>query len=793
MDKKVIELFGLVFRILLRYWVKDNTSFIDIIMDIEQFAQECKLTKLDARKFNRTIDEFIDLMAEEFIKEFQDEIIEKDSRNIILNQIHSDVDKLNLDVNKFIVSIHNSEDLQSMIIAQSQKEREGWNDTEVGIYFNCVRYISKAGINFISELPQFKSEMLRTIFERQNEYYSKLYNILKDFHAITASVKNEDEVYREYERLYRERIVEKYSKIELIGSGIKERKLRKYELSSAYVELSCVDRYNYGKEIKLSQVFNYNNVVWIKGEAGSGKTTFLQWVAVCSAKNEYNEIEKIRNSVPIVISLRSASWPIKLQNEIDKLTGEYEDSRPKGWITHLFESGNAILLFDGLDEIHQKKREDIYDFIEHIVKRYPQIKILLTARNSVKDIISNSAEYEILPMNMSNISKFILYWHKSILWNDAIVKDQKIETLQRNLIKCISENHSLKILARNPLLCAMICALNYTDNEKLPRNKMDLYEECCKMLIDARDIQRNVDNEMYGSIPRLEYSRKRKILEEISFWMMDNNVSEERKESVINFLGNLIEETNIIPDRHTHNAELILEYLVGRSGILREPVEDRIDFIHKTFMEFLAVKVICRNWNWNVLVREACNENWRETIIMCFQEMNKENVEYVLKRFVAESEKRNDNRYILMASLAMPDAVFLSDNKLKEIINSKTKEIISQKINNVLDSDLIELAKTGTYLLPFLKDSDCYSNDEKEKYLLLLRHINTEEAIPDILSYALGNGNYSVKIKSLQLLKEFMYTSLEEYNVFEQLGDKMLIIPGQKASVSMRAIIRPIV
>ena len=37
----------------------------------------------------------------------------------------------------------------------------------------------------------------------------------------------------------------------------------------------------------FNQVFSYNNVVWIKGEAGSGKTTFLQWIAVCAAKNEY--------------------------------------------------------------------------------------------------------------------------------------------------------------------------------------------------------------------------------------------------------------------------------------------------------------------------------------------------------------------------------------------------------------------------------------------------------------------------------------------------------------------------
>lgn len=137
--------------------------------------------------------------------------------------------------------------------------------------------------------------------------------------------------------------------------------------------------------------------------------------------------------------------------------------------------------------------------------------------------------------------------------------------------------------------------------------------------MDARDNQRQIIGNTYDNLPTLNYEKKRKILEEMSYWMMNGNVSSESRDSVIEYLDHLLKDTNILSDnKKDYSAEDVLNFLIDRSGIIREPEEGDIDFIHKTFMEFLAVKTICRNCDWNVLVREACNPNWKETIIMCF-------------------------------------------------------------------------------------------------------------------------------------------------------------------------------
>lgn len=770
MDKITVDLLGLVFRMLLRYWSRDNKSLSQNIVDVQQFAQQCGLSIWEAKKFNRSIEDFIDLIAEDFIKEIGPEIKEEERKKAILNQIRNDIKKLNINENKLIQEFSNIEDLRNAIMIQSQEERKTWKDIEVGVYTNCVRYISKAGIDFVSKLPSFTPEVLKIVIQRQDEYHKELYDILKDIHSMKDLIKSAEVTYREYESIYREKLIEKYSKVEIIGSGLKDRNIRRYDISSAYVELNCITNEEYDEEIELSQVFSHNNVVWIKGEAGSGKTTFLQWVAVCAAKNEYQKIENIRNTIPIVIGLRSIEWPLNLQDIVNKITGAFGNNCPEGWVLELLKKRRAILLFDGLDEIPKLRREETYSFIENIVGRYSQIKVLLTARNSVNDyIVCDSAYYEIVPMKIESIKKFILYWHRSILRRDAVVKDEEIKKLQHNLILKIVESQALKVLARNPLLCAMICALNFVNNEQLPDDKMELYDKCCEMLMDTRDNQRNINNNIYENIPLLDYSRKRKILEEMAYWMMNGGVSSESKCNVIDYLEHLIKDTNIFRDKMSeYNTETILNFFIERSGIIREPEEGVIDFIHKTFMEYLAVKAICRNCAWNILVKEACNVNWKETIIMCFREMGKNNIEQVLKKLVEEGKRKDDDRYILIASLGASNAVFLSDNKIKEEIDALIRTMIPPK-----HKEIYEMAQAGTYLLPFLKDSENFSDSEKERCLILLNYLGTEEAIPNILSYVSGNGNVNVKMHALDLLSEYEDFILEEYNVREQLMNIM--------------------
>lgn len=773
MESLIPGIFGTALRIYLRYWARDNEVVSDSLVDVEEFAQKCGMDGWDARRFHRAVDDFADTMAKNFIGEYGKTIEDEERKKAVFQQVRKDMEKANVSQKKLIEAITNQEELQNLIMNQSKTERESWSEAENGVYVNCVRYIAQAGIEFVSKLPNFTQEAIKVVIERQNEYHEDLHNLLMDIHSIANAVKGTDDTYREYERIYREKLVEKYGKVELIGAGINRgRNITRYDISLAYVELNCVNKGSYEGEIELSQVFDENDIVWIKGEAGSGKTTFLQWVAVCAAKDEIHQIHNIQNTIPIVIELRNAKWPLSLSDAVNRITAKYGKNCPEEWILDLLEAKRVILLLDGLDEISPDKRKETYQFIEDIAEGYPAVKILVTARNSViNDIVCQCTEYEIQPMKIENIREFIDYWHRAVLRKNAIMEDGEIRRMICNLKQKVGESQQLKSLARNPLLCAMLCALNYVNNEQLPEEKMELYEKCCEMLMDARDAQRKIDSaDIYTDIPKLDYGRKRKILEEMAYWMMNGGQSSESRDNAVSFLRHLMEDTNIVSDKaRGYNAENILNFLIERSGIIREPEEGTIDFIHKTFMEFLTVKAVCRNCAWNLLVREACNVNWKETIIMCFREMGAGNVRDVLKKLVHEGETKKERRYFLMASLGAANAMYLPDDGIKKKIDTRIRKMIPPMID-----DVSEIAQAGEYLLPFLKDSERYSDSERKMCLYLLERLDTPGAIPDILSFLSGSGGCDVKEIALDMLSLYPKTVLEEYNAREQLVNLLL-------------------
>lgn len=767
MEKIVVDIIGDVFKMLLRYWTGGNA---DNFNDIKEFAKKRGLTYLESKKLDRTIEDFIDTVAKDFIEEFGTQINDEERKEAILFQIKKDIQKINISENRLISEIHNSVDLQIEIMSQSEQERKLWSESELGVYTNCIKYISKMVMNFVSKLPSFSANALKIVIQRQNEYYNELREILTDIHSMANLIKSAEVKYREYESIYREKIIEKYGKIELIGSKLQDRHLRRYDITSAYVELNCIGEKSM-EEVGLDRVFETSNVVWIKGEAGAGKTTFLQWVAICAAKGDYSQINNIENAIPIVIGLRSIEWPFNLHNVVDKITAAEGINCPEGWIHELLKKQEIILLFDGLDEISKVNREQIYTYIENTIKKYPNIRILLTARNSVRDNIDcEKSCYEIAPMKMDRIREFISYWHDSVLRHDAIIEDAEIEKLQYNLKKRIIESQSLSDIARNPLLCAMLCALNYVNNEQIPEDKMQLYEQCCEMLMDARDSQRNIDVSIYENIPPLDYNMKKRILEELAFRMINNGVSSENRRNISSFMAQLLKDTNIILDaKNKYSADNILDFLIERSGIIREPEEGVIDFIHKTFMEFLAVKTICRNCDWDILIKEACNVNWRETIVMCFREMGNSNVDYVLNKMVEKGKNEHDDRYFLMASLCASNAKFFHAS-IKDIINEKIKEMIPPS-----DEKIEEMAELGLYILSFLKDSKEYSYEEKSNCLKLLAINKFKEAIPVILTYITHNTYIEIYQLAVNILwQQYTELELDEYNVKEHLINVML-------------------
>jgi hypothetical protein len=214
-------------------------------------------------------------------------------------------------------------------------------------------------------------------------------------------------------------------------------------------------------------------------------------------------------------------------------------------------------------------------------------------------------------MTVDDIRSFIDHWHDAAIATTAVVdtKDM-LAQYAAQLKETVLSSPQIRALATSPLLCAMLCALNRDRRTRLPRDRMELYRIALEMLLDRRDIERHVE----ADIPELSLREKEVLLQHLAHWLMLNNQSDTTLESAVeSFQLKLSSMPHVRSSAHE-----VFQLLLTRSGLLRQPVAGRVDFIHRTFQEYLTGREAIDQGNIPMLISRAHEDNWREaTILAC--------------------------------------------------------------------------------------------------------------------------------------------------------------------------------
>ena len=73
-----------------------------------------------------------------------------------------------------------------------------------------------------------------------------------------------------------------------------------------------------------------------------------------------------------------------------------------------------------------------------------------------------------------------------------IEEQNELKDLADNLCLVLEKNIFIYSLATTPLLCAMLCALHRERGRQLPYDRIELYEAGCEMLLERRDMERQM-------------------------------------------------------------------------------------------------------------------------------------------------------------------------------------------------------------------------------------------------------------------------------------------------------------
>ena len=337
-------------------------------------------------------------------------------------------------------------------------------------------------------------------------------------------------------------------------------------------------------------------------------------------------------------------------------------------------------MIDGVDEVAEAKRDDVRAWVKELSDSFPDVRLIVTSRpHAVEEgwlEADGFGEADLQPMGIGNIENFIDHWHRAVA--EEVERDEqaaRLKTLAGNLKETVRSNRSIRRLTTNPLLCAVICALHRDTNEQLPEDRIELYERCCSMLLGRRDLESGLALTGY---PRLNYRQKRALLDDLSYWMIKNEWTQVTAGSARDRLGKKLENLQTeAKDGPPATAENVLGFFVERSAMLRQPVEGKIDFAHRTFQEYMAAQAAVDEGDKGVLAKNATNPQWREVIVLgaglARPHERRELITSLLKKG-DDSEKDRLQLHLLAASCL--DTAVALDMKVKAGVENRVKKLV---------------------------------------------------------------------------------------------------------------------
>lgn len=489
-----------------------------------------------------------------------------------------------------------------------------------------------------------------------------------------------DSAEENYTRRFCQHVIDQHDVLELFGCDI-SRELQRHQLSVAYVSLNlaredededealcCIasddqeikaikeqvvsvckkdQRDDLGAssttvEFVLDKVSASNRRLLINGPAGAGKSTLMRWCAIHAAQqrlplrnlkksrvsDQYDDIkvsddsDSWRLKIPLLIRLRDCpTGRLPAVNDLPKFLAKHLPSAPSDWMTDVFDSGQALVLFDGVDEIHPDQRRQLAEEIAELIRTYPDCIYVVTTRPGAVEsgwlARLDFIEAHVEAMSRRDREEFIDKWYCSA----ALELRQRPRpgenlTLTASKLKAeLVEQPELGMLATNPLLCAMICALYRERQEKLPETSAELSEALCHILLDRRERETpGLDGKHFLTCWRaLQYQQKKGLLAEIAWDMVKKGES-----SVDTAVARALvaESLNSTPGRSKEEAADVVQSLVERSGLLRPAGDDRIDFLHNSLKEYLAAGRFVEEGDWKILADHADDPAVWQSVIL---------------------------------------------------------------------------------------------------------------------------------------------------------------------------------
>lgn len=633
-----------------KIWTKDDAIFQEISLDLSGLIGSKISNYRNKRSINSQFERIPDRVAVKMEKIFEIEFRDVDRGDIdcAILDVSEAINKTTYDLDFVISSNFDPISLENLYKSNVKRKENFYSEGYVAVFDRVLRESCNYIVEISVTLPDFHRKTFSEILKREDDLIELVTTVLAkipDGQALREGVFGSD---LEFERQYRRSVAIKLDWLELYGVDL-DPVNKRYALSVGYISLSASKHSSVGsvnaggarnEDVKVGGVFEcdatldnadeddgYVSVeqalstaqkILLRGEAGSGKTTLLQWLAVRSAKQDFTGVlDQWNGLLPFFLQLRryvGCELP-RPEEFVDQVGSNVVGLMPGGWVHRQLERGNALVLIDGVDELPDGQRAKAKKWLLEMVQTFPNAKFVVTSRPpAVSDTWLDSLDFvnsELQSMSMVDIERFVDHWHEAAFGVAVKEPDDQNdkEILKKKLKAVLRENRAIRNLSTSPLLCAMLCALNRDRRAQLPQDRMALYHVALEMLLERRDAAREIS---YEGGETLTLEEKTLIMQNFAYWLLINGYSDSPVDKAIK----LIEDKILSMPRVKSSGAEVYKYLLLRSGLIREPISGRVDFIHRTFLEFLAAKEIISSSSVGMLIDNAHKDQWREVVVL---------------------------------------------------------------------------------------------------------------------------------------------------------------------------------
>jgi hypothetical protein len=515
---------------------------------------------------------------------------------------------------------------------------------------------------------------------------------------------------KDFEVRYGEYVARTTSSFELFGVA-RGRAPGKHSFDHFYISLAVNrrspdtdDEPLTGAGVSAATAFDDTRRVLLRGNAGAGKTTFLRWLSLTAARGLPDA------AVPFFLPLRQFSeGPLPTPEQLVAASVPVlAEEKPERWVVARFREGRALLLVDGIDELGSERRAEAKQWLENLVTAYPKARYVVTTRPSAVDENwldeAKFVTFDLLPLSEKGLRDFVTSWHDAARFEHEDNEEAIawLDTCERTLAETLTARPDLRRLASSPLLCGLLCALHQDGGMHLPRDRKSLYDAALDLLLVRWDEQRGV------ALDEWRFSKEEQlvVLQRFAYSLVRNRKQLVAKPVAVKWIGGAMRGLR------PHDAEpaRVLQRFLERTGLLRESAPDDVQFVHRTFRDYLAAKEVVDSGDLDVLVEHAHRDDWHDVVVMAIAHARPAERAQVLTGLLDGNDAAQRDVHVaehlhLLAAAGLEQADVVGPMGKRGDVRGEVRRAVARLIPPGTMNDAESLATAGFFVRDLLPDS----------------------------------------------------------------------------------------